>query len=190
MSASLIVGISGSASSQSYNTALVAAAGSLLGERLDFVLASGLEDLPFYTPDLDGDSIPESARRLRELVGRADALIISTPEYNYSTTALLKNAIDWLSRPYGAHVLVDKPVAIMGASQGLLGTVRAQLHLREVLHATNCDVVARPEVFVTQVGVKFNESHELIDSPTRSLLAELVAALLDLAGVAGARDVA
>ncbi len=190
MPPSLIVGISGSASIRSYNAALLRAAGKLLPDHLEFVVASGLEKLPFYTPELDGDNLPQAARQLRELVGRADALVIATPEYNYSTTALLKNSIDWLSRPYAGHALMQKPIAILGASQGLLGTVRAQLHLRDILHGTDSDVIARPEVYVNQAASKFNEALELTDGPTQLLVGELVNQMLARIGGNKARHVA
>ena len=190
MPSNLIVGISGSASNRSYNTALLRSLGKALPDNLEFVVATGLEKLPFYTPELDGEHLPQAAQQLRELVGRADALFIATPEYNYSTTGLLKNAIDWLSRPYATHALIQKPIAILGASQGLLGTVRAQLHLRNILHGTDSDVVARPEVYVNQAASKFNDALELTDGPTQLLVGELVNEILARIGAHKALNVA
>ncbi len=182
MASHLIVGISGSISSGSYNTKLLRAFGELVPSDVEFRLLEGLDTLPFYSPDLDGENLPEQARQLRETVRAADGLVVASPEYNYSYTALAKNAIDWLSRPYGSHPLVGKVVAVIGASQGLLGTVRAQLHLRDVFHATQSDVLARPEVFVTQAASKFNAEGHLVDAPTRELLASLVDAFMDHSG--------
>ena len=178
MQPKLIVGMSGSTTNKSYNTALLRAFGDQLPPGIKFRLINGLELLPFYSPDLDGSQIPDKAKELRDLVSTADALIISSPEYNYSYTSLIKNALDWLSRPYGKHALVNKPVALLGASQGLLGTIRAQLHLRDVLHATESDVIVRPEIFVTQAASKFDENMDLIDPSTRLLLDQMVTAVM------------
>ncbi|MDA8261724.1 MAG: NAD(P)H-dependent oxidoreductase [Actinomycetota bacterium] len=190
MAGHLIVGISGSTSSSSYNTKLLRAFGELVPADVEFRLLEGLENIPFYSPDLEGENLPEHARLLREAVREADGLVIASPEYNYSYTALAKNTIDWLSRPYGAHPLVGKAVAVIGASQGLLGTVRAQLHLRDVLHSTESDVLARPEVFVTQAAQKFDADGRLVDAATRRLLASLVDAFMEHSGHEAAEQVA
>ncbi len=182
MSRHLIVGFSGSTASNSYNTKLLRAFGELVPKDVEFQVIQGLENLPFYSPDLEGEKLPEQARLLRDTVRSADGLVVASPEYNYSYTALAKNVIDWLSRPYGTHPLVDKAVAVIGASQGLLGTVRAQLHLRDVLHATQSDVLSRPEVFVTQAASKFDANGHLTDAPTRELLAALVDAFIEHSG--------
>ena len=190
MQPKLIVGMSGSTTKKSYNTALLRAFGDQLPSGINFHLIQGLELLPFYSPDLDGPQIPDSAKELRDLVSSADALVISSPEYNYSYTSLIKNALDWLSRPYGNHALVNKPVALLGASQGLLGAIRAQLHLRDVLHATESDVIVRPEIFVTQAASKFDENMMLIDPSTRLLLDQMVTAVVTHVDVRSKRTAA
>jgi chromate reductase len=190
MSRHLIVGFSGSTASNSYNSKLLRAFGELVPKDVEFQVIQGLENLPFYSPDLEGEKLPEQARRLRATVRSADGLVVASPEYNYSYTALAKNVIDWLSRPHGTHPLVGKAVAVIGASQGLLGTVRAQLHLRDVLHATQSDVRSRPEVFVTQAASKFDASGRLTDAPTRELLAALVDAFMEHSGRPAAEQVA
>ena len=190
MSRHLIVGFSGSTATNSYNTKLLRAFGELVPEDVEFRIIKGLEALPFYSPDLDGENIPEQARRLRDTVRAADGLVVASPEYNYSYTALAKNTIDWLSRPYGAHPLVGKAVAVIGASQGLLGTVRAQLHLRDVFHSTQSDVLSRPEVFVTQAALKFDADGHLTDAPTREMLVALVDAFMEHSGRPASEQVA
>src|SRR3546814_10772629 len=97
--------------------------------------------------------------------------LMATPEYNYSIAPALKNALDWASLPYGQSLLEGKPVALMGAGAGL-GTVRAQLHLRDVAITTNMHVLNRPEVFVTNAATKFDPDLRLIDEPTRQIRSE------------------
>ena len=181
-----VLGISGSASKNSYNTHLLRAIAPMLPSNIDYSIFEGLTSLPFYTPEIDNDNDrPAIAQALRDSIRNADALIIATPEYNFSVTALTKNAIDWASRPYGAHPLVRKPILPLSASMSILGGVRGQLHLRDVLHSTESNVVPRPEVFVSSAHTKFNEDHELTDQETINLLKLAIDSLVAHAGLQG-----
>ncbi|MDA8025002.1 MAG: NAD(P)H-dependent oxidoreductase [Actinomycetota bacterium] len=179
-----VLGISGSASKNSYNTHLLNAIGKMLPSNVDFKLFEGLTSLPFYTPEIDTDQDrPAIAQTLRDAIRGADAVIIAAPEYNHSVTAVIKNAIDWASRPYGAHSLVRKPILPISASMSILGGVRGQIHLRDILHSTESNVVARPEVFVASAHTKFNEDHELVDQETINVLKLAVDSLVSHAGL-------
>jgi chromate reductase len=177
MSDLTIVGISGSLRKASYNSALLRAAAKLLPEGVTLDTYDGLRELPHYDADLDGADAPASVVDLRNRVSAADGLLIATPEYNYSIPGVLKNAIDWASRPPGRSALQHKPIAIMGASGGLLGTVRGQLALRDVLHGTHSPVVRRPEVFLGGAASKFDEQGNLTDETALTLIRDLLAAL-------------
>lgn len=179
-----VLGLSGSASKNSYNTHLLNAIGKMLPSNVDFKLFEGLTSLPFYTPEIDTDQDrPAIAQTLRDAIRSADAVIIAAPEYNHSVTAVIKNAIDWASRPYGAHSLVRKPILPISASMSILGGVRGQIHLRDILHSTESNVVARPEVFVASAHTKFNEDHELTDQETINVLKLAVDSLVAHAGL-------
>lgn len=171
------VGLSGSARDGSYNTQLLEALRELLPEGVNYVVRGDLAQLPFYNQDLELDP-PAAVLELRELVSKADGVIVASPEYNGSFTAVIKNAIEWLSRPYGIGALEQKPVAILGASPGAFGTIRAQTHLRSVFHSTNSAVVAKPEVFVTTAHLKFDDKGLLNDPVTRDLTTQLIEGLI------------
>ena len=173
-----ILALSGSNRRGSFNTALLNNAKTLVPPGVSIDIYQGLNDLPFYSEELDGDNLHPEARRLREAIAAADGMLLAVPEYNFSLTAMLKNSLDWASRPSGKHVLVAKPTAIVGASSSLLGTIRAQLHTREILHALQADVVSRPEVLVAQASLKFNSSGELTDESTRIFLTQLLDSLV------------
>ncbi len=135
-----------------------------------------LDAIPLYNGDVEAQGLPEPVQDLLARIANTDALLIVTPEYNYSIPGVLKNALDWASRA-PSPPLVDKPCAILGASPGLMGTVRAQMHLRQVALGTNMLCMNRPEVFVASAAKKFDEAGKLIDDPTRAKVAELLAAL-------------
>ena len=128
-----ILGISGSFRRDSHNTRLLRAAAELLPPGAELWLFDGLADLPPYCEDADTHPAPAAVEYLREAIESADALLIATPEYNASIPGVLKNAIDWASRPFPDNALRDKPVAVIGASTGLFGAVWAQADLRKVL---------------------------------------------------------
>src|SRR6476661_6153566 len=136
-----VLAISGSLRRDSHNTRLLRVAAGLAPPPAELELFDGLKDVPPYDEDDDGDLAPEGARRLREAIARADAVLIATPEYNSSIPGQLKNALDWASRPFPDSVLRNKPVAVVGASTGMFGAVWAQAEARKVLAATGARVI-------------------------------------------------
>lgn len=163
-----VVGISGSLRRGSFNSALLKAAGELMPDGASLEILD-LAPIPMYNGDLDGPTKPESVIRFRERLASADALIIASPEYNHSIPGVLKNALDWASRGSDSP-LTGKPVAIMGASPGMLGTVRMQMHLRQVLMSNNMFPLNKPEVYIGQAQTKFDEQGRLTDEKSRDLL--------------------
>jgi len=135
-----------------------------------------LDGIPVFSEDLESQP-PPRVTALKQAIRAADAILFSTPEYNYSIPGVLKNSIDWASRPYGDSAWEGKPAAIMGASPGMLGTARAQYHLRQVLVFLNMHPLNRPEVMVAHAAAKFDAQGQLIDPKTREMVARLVAAL-------------
>jgi chromate reductase len=133
-------------------------------------------DVPPYCEDGDTDPAPDAVERLRREIAQADALLIATPEYNASIPGVLKNAVDWASRPFPDNALRDKPVAVMGASTGLFGAVWAQAELRKVLHHAGARVVDE-ELPVGLAAQAFTETGELADGELRQRLVELLEAL-------------
>jgi chromate reductase len=122
-------------------------------------------------------ALPESVAQLKNAIAEADAHLFCTPEYNYSLPGVLKNAVDWASRPANTSPLNEKPVAIMGASMGQFGTVRAQHHLRQVCVFTNMHPLNKPEVLINGAMNKFDEAGNLTDEPTKEIIRQLLAAL-------------
>ena len=168
-----ILGISGSLRKDSYNTALLHAAQKLLPPGMSLDIAD-ISAIPLYSGDLEQNHFPESVLALAEKIRAADGLLIATPEYNYSISGVLKNTIDWLSRISKDPVFSEKPLAMMGASMGMMGTVRAQYHLRQILVYLNPLVLNKPELFVSLAQNKFDAKLQLTDAPTRELLGQLL----------------
>ncbi|HOO16216.1 MAG: NAD(P)H-dependent oxidoreductase [Phycisphaerae bacterium] len=173
-----ILGFSGSLRQGSYNRALLRAAQELLPEDVRLELFD-LGPIPLYNGDVEARGFPEAVVAFKERIAAADALLIAAPEYNYSMPGVLKNAIDWASRPPDASPLNGKPVALMGASVGLLGTARSQYHLRQVCVFTNMLPLNRPEVFVGRAHEKFDAQGRLIDENTRKHVKGLLEAVRD-----------
>ncbi|MBI4279216.1 MAG: NAD(P)H-dependent oxidoreductase [Armatimonadetes bacterium] len=171
-----ILAYAGSLRRQSYNRGLVRAAREVAPQGVEVEILD-LAPIPMYNADLDGENSPAPVREFRERIGAADALLIATPEYNYSVPGVLKNAIDWASRPWPNSVLRYKPAAIMGASGGTSGTVRAQLALRQVFLYTETYVMLKPELHVPGGREKFDAEGTLKDEPTRERLRAHVEAL-------------
>ncbi len=134
--------------------------------------------LPLYNDDVRSGGYPPEVQAFRDRIRAADALLFVTPEYNYSVPGVLKNAIDWASRPPD-QPLDGKPAAIMGASTGRLGTARAQYHLRQIGVFVNLHFLNRPEVMLAGAAKLFDESGRLTDEPTRKFIADLLVALQD-----------
>jgi chromate reductase, NAD(P)H dehydrogenase (quinone) len=171
-----VLGISGSLRRDSHNTRLLRAAAETLPPGVELVLFDGLADLPPYNEDWDGEPCAEPVDRLRRAIAEADALLIATPEYNASVPGVLKNAIDWASRPFPENALRERPVAVVGASTGLFGAVWAQAELRKVLHHAGARVVDG-ELPVGLADYAFAEDGSLADPELRRRLAELTDAL-------------
>ena len=171
-----VAGISGSLRRGSFNTALLNAAMGLAPEGMRIEPAS--IDLPLYNEDLRERGDPESVSQLRSLITTADAVLIVTPEYNYSVPGVLKNAIDWASRPPD-QPFRKKPVAIMGGSPGRIGTALAQCHLRQVLVCLDADVLNKPGVMVGGVMGVLDNDGQLSDEPSREHVIRLLNALAE-----------
>lgn len=179
-----ILGIAGSLRRASYNRGLLRAAAGVLpaGVSLD---TRPLDDIPLFSADVMAEGDPPAVQDLKEGIRVADALLIATPEYNYSIPGVLKNAIDWASRPSKASCLRGKPIGIIGASGGDSGTIRSQLALRQVFVQTNSLVMVQPELRVAQAGQKFDAAGNLLDTELRERLRAFVAALVEWAWLVG-----
>jgi chromate reductase len=174
-----ILGIAGSLRQASYNRAALRAAGQLVpeGARLEIF---DLPGIPPFNQD-DERNPPPRVVELKRSIRSSDAILLVTPEYNYSIPGVLKNAIDWASRPYGDNSWDGKPVAVMGASLGALGTARAQYHLRQVLMALNMHAVNKPEVLISNAAERFDEQGNLKDENTAKHIRNLLVALVEWA---------
>ena len=170
-----VLGISGSLRKDSFNTATLRAAQELTPDGMNIRIKT-LEDIPVYNEDLRAQGYPAPVQTLRSEIADADAVLIATPEYNYSIPGVLKNAIDWASRP-PEQPFDGKPIAIMGASPGRVGTARAQYHLRQCFVFMNGLVLNRPEVMVAGASSLFDASGRLTDEATREHVAKLLEAL-------------
>ncbi len=170
-----ILGIAGSLRKGSYNRAALRAAQQLAPADARIEIFE-LDGIPVFNQDEDAHP-PEKVVQLKARVRAADAILFVTPEYNYSIPGALKNAIDWASRPYGDSAWEGKPVAVMGASPGTLGTARAQYHLRQVFVFLNMYPLNRPEVMIARADERFDAQGNLTDESTREHIRKLVAAL-------------
>ncbi len=170
-----VLGIAGSLRAGSYNRGLIEAAKELAPPSMS-VESFDLTAIPIYNEDLRQAGLPGPVLALREAIATADALLIATPEYNYSIPGMLKNAIDWASRPPD-QPFDKKPVAIMGASPGRLGTARAQYHLRQCFVFLNAFVINKPEVMVGGAADQFDDHGRLTDETTREFVAKLLVSL-------------
>jgi chromate reductase len=171
-----ILGFAGSLRQGSYNRALLRAATQLATPDVT-IETFDLSAVPSFNQDFENQP-PEVVRDFKAKVQAADALLIVTPEYNYSIPGVLKNAVDWASRPYGDNAFEAKPVALMSASTGMLGGARAQYHLRQTFVTLNMYPLNRPEVFVNFAPQKFDSEGRLQDDKTKELVAGLLKALV------------
>ncbi len=170
-----VLGFAGSLRKGSYNKALLRTALEELPEDMELEVFD-LEGIPPYDQDLD-DDMPDRVKEFKRKVRAADAILIATPEYNYSVPGVLKNAIDWASRPPGDNSWDDKPVAVMSASIGMLAGARAQYHLRQTFVYINMHALNRPEVMVPNVADKVDANGKVTDAKTRQKVKELLVAL-------------
>src|SRR5438552_11565729 len=173
-----VCGIAGSLRQGSYNRALLRAAVELAPDGLEIAVFDRLGDVPLYNADVEAAGDPEPVVALKTAIRQADALLIATPEYNYGVPAVLKNAVDWASRPPGKSVLDGKPVALMGATPGHGGTARAQLALRQSFVFTRTPVLPGPEVLVAGAPQRFAEDGTLRDDSTRKHVRDLLERLV------------
>lgn len=173
-----VAAFSGSLRRNSHNSGLLRAAAELMPD-LVAVHILEIRDLPFFNTELEGANTPDSVKRFREGIAAADALLIACPEYNYSVTGALKNAVDWASRapaPGVPPVITGKPAAIMGAG-GRFGTVRAQSHLRYILLHGDVKVLNKPELMIPRSGDHFDADGNLTSAEVREQLAALLRSL-------------
>jgi chromate reductase len=175
-----ILGISGSLRRGSYNTALLHAAAELLPAGVELEIWDGLKEVPPYDQDDDAAGAPAAVEELRSAVAGADAVLIATPEYNASIPGVLKNALDWVSRPVATNPLRNKPAAVVGASTGAFGAVWAQAELRKVL-ATIGARALQTEVACRHAAECFDDEGRIVGEEVRADLAEAVAELVEAA---------
>jgi chromate reductase len=172
-----ILGFAGSLRKQSFNKAILRVAAKL--DLKDVAVdVFDLEGIPPFNQDLENE-LPDKVKKFKAKIKAADAILIATPEYNYSIPGVLKNALDWASRPPGDNSLEGKPVGIMGASMGMMGTARAQYHLRQCFVWLNMYPLNKPEVMVPVAQDKIDQDGNVTDAKTKEKIAELVAALAD-----------
>ncbi|MCW5849077.1 MAG: NAD(P)H-dependent oxidoreductase [Anaerolineae bacterium] len=171
-----ILAFSGSLRRASFNTALLREAAALLPDGVTLEIFD-LAPIPLYNGDVEAVGVPEPVREFKARIAQADALLVACPEYNYSVTGVLKNAIDWASRPVKDSPLQGKPLAMLGAG-GQSGTMRAQFHLRQILVHSNVLVLNKPEVYIARAREKFDTEGRLMDDATREHIGALVAALV------------
>lgn len=172
-----ILGISGSLRAGSYNKAILLKASELLPGNVEMYVHD-LHQLPLYDDVLAAENPPASVLAFREAIARSDGLLIASPEYNYTITGVLKNALDWAATNTISNLLSNKPIAIIGASRTIFGTVRAQIHLRQVLHAVNANVIRKPEVFISRAQDLITNDGVINDEKTISRIKELVHVLI------------
>jgi chromate reductase len=170
--ATRVLGIAGSLRKDSYNRAALRAAKELAPEGVEIEIFE-LDGIPPYNQD-DEQQPPARVVELKAKIRGADAILFVSPEYNYSVPGVLKNAIDWASRPYGDSAWEGKPVAVMGASIGLFGTARAQYHLRQTFVFLNMYPVNRPEVMIGNASQRFDENGKLTDERTKKQIQALL----------------
>ena len=167
-----ILGIAGSLRKTSYNRGALRAATELVPEGATIEIFE-LDGIPGFNQD-DEQNPPEKVAEFKRKIREADAILFVTPEYNYSVPGVLKNAIDWASRPYGDSAWNGKPAAIMGASIGAIATARAQYHLRQMMVFLNMFPINQPEVMIGNAGKRFDEQGNLTDETTRDFIRQLL----------------
>lgn len=174
-----MLGISGSGRRGSYNTALLKAAQELVPEGVILEIYS-VSRFPLFNEDLE-EEMPTTVRKFKRKIRGTDAILFATPEYNYSVSAVLKNAIEWANRPDGDNSWDGKPVAIMSASASPRGGARAQLHLRQIMVDLNMHPINQPQLLVARAQEKFDSGLRLTDERSRELLQNLLAVLVEWA---------
>src|SRR5215218_8111404 len=172
-----ILGIAGSLRHESYNRAALRAATQLVPEGASLDIFE-LDGIPGFNQD-DEQNPPAKIAELKRRIREADAILFVTPEYNYSVPGVLKDAIDWASRPYGDSAWNGKPAAIMGASIGAIGTARAQYHLRQMFVFLNMFPTNQPEVMIGNASERFDAAGNLTDDTTKDFIRKLLQTLVE-----------
>jgi chromate reductase, NAD(P)H dehydrogenase (quinone) len=168
-----VLGIAGSLRQASYNRALLRTATELAPPELNIKIFD-LMPIPMYNEDVEAKGDPESVQDFKKAIGETDGLLIATPEYNYGIPGVLKNAIDWASRPPNKSTIYGKPAAIMGTSQGSGGTIRSQLALRQTFLFVEVYAMLKPEILIANSRDKFDAQGNLTDERTRGYLAKFL----------------
>ena len=176
-----VLAISGSLRRESHNTKLLRAASEVLPQSALLEFFDGLADVPPYNEDDDVDPAPPAVQRLRAAIAGADAVLIATPEYNASIPGVLKNALDWASRPFPGNAFQGKPVAVIGASTSMFGAVWAQAELRKVLGAIGARVIDR-DLPISTAEEAFDAQFKLVSDEQHEKLVEILDELLSEAG--------
>jgi chromate reductase, NAD(P)H dehydrogenase (quinone) len=174
-----VLGFAGSLRKGSFNRGLLRAAAEMLPEGMSLDVYD-LSAIPLYNGDVEAAGIPDVVKDFQRRIDEADALLVATPEYNYSMSGVLKNAIDWASRPSPvrpAQPFDGKPIAMMGASPGMMGSGRAQYHLRQSCVFLNMLPLNKPEVFVPAAQTKFDAEGRLTDERARTQIRQLLESL-------------
>jgi chromate reductase len=170
-----IIAISGSLRKDSFNTALLRNLQALAPADMSITIAD-IRGLPLYSQDDEG-AYPAVAQALKDKIASADGIIFATPEYNRSIPGVLKNAIDWVSRPYGQNSFAKKPVLVAGVSVGKIGTAIAQSHLRQILIHLDMQVIGQPEIYLGPAQELFDAEGNITDEPTRELFTKALGVL-------------
>lgn len=172
-----LIGVNGSIRKDSYNRLLLQNIGFLLPDNVKMEIIE-IKDVPIYNPD-DENNLPTIVRDYKEKIRKSDAVIIATPEYNFSFPGVLKNALDWFTRPPNDNVLKNKIAGIVSASSGMLGGSRAQYQLRQVLLYSEMDVLSKPEIFISFADKKFSPEGRIIDETSLSLINAFISNLVN-----------
>jgi chromate reductase, NAD(P)H dehydrogenase (quinone) len=170
-----ILGLAGSLRRASFNRGLIRAARELAPEGVAVELYDGLGEIPFFNQDVEDEGDPASVKQLKEKIREADAVLIATPEYDYAIPGVLTTALDWSLRSPSA--LRHKPVGIVGASPGSIGTARGQMVLRQILLHAPAYVLPEPQMFISYSREKFDENSNLSDEETRERMRRFLVAL-------------
>jgi chromate reductase len=174
-----LCGIAGSLRAGSYNRALLRAARELAPDDLTIRIFDRVGEIPLFDQDVEEEGDPEPVAALKEAIAAADGLLLATPEYNHGVPGVMKNLLDWASRPARDSVLDGKPTGILGATPGMTGTARAQSMLRQSLVFTNSPAMLQPEVLVARAHERFDDGGRLTHERTREFLGTYLEALRD-----------
>lgn len=174
-----ICGIAGSLREKSYNRALLRAAREEAPDGLEIVIFDRVAEVPPFNQDVEDEGDPEPVRALKNAIAEADGLLLATPEYNHGVPGVMKNVVDWASRPPRESVLNGKPTGVMGATPGMTGTARSQSMLRQSLVFTNSPAMPQPEILVARAHERFDQNGKLTDDRTRDFLRRYLESLRD-----------